>query len=475
MNKTGNKPQSLFKTRHAAQVHFVGIGGIGMSGIAEVLINLGYRVSGSDLKGSDITRRLASMGATIYEGHKAQNLVHADVVVISSAVKKDNPEVVTARQRKIPVIARAEMLAELMRLKYAVAVAGSHGKTTTTSMVATVLSAAGLDPTAVVGGKVNVLDSNAKLGKSELMVVEADESDGSFLKLHPAITVVTNIDPEHMDHYGTLEALKTAFVEFCNRVPFYGLNVLCLDHPNVQELLPRLEKRVVTYGSSHMADYRVEGISLEGFSTRFNAFRRDEPLGEFRVRMVGAHNALNALAVIAVAEEMEIPLDIVRGALAEFGGVQRRFTVRGEVNGITVVDDYGHHPTEVLATLAGARRAFGRRVVVAFQPHRYTRTHDLKREFTTAFNDADVLFVSSVYAAGEEPIPGATGDALAEAIRDHGHRDVTYVEKRVDLPAAIAPRLREGDIVLTLGAGDITQVGPDLLALLGKAGAAKGG
>jgi UDP-N-acetylmuramate--alanine ligase len=475
MNKAGNKPQSLFKTRHAAQVHFVGIGGIGMSGIAEVLLNLGYRVSGSDLKGSDITRRLASMGATIYEGHKAQNLVHADVVVISSAVKKDNPEVVTARQRKIPVIARAEMLAELMRLKYAVAVAGSHGKTTTTSMVATVLSAAGLDPTAVVGGKVNVLASNAKLGKSELMVVEADESDGSFLKLHPAITVVTNIDPEHMDHYGTLDALKTAFVEFCNRVPFYGLNVLCLDHPNVQELVPRLEKRVVTYGSSHMADYRLEGITLEGFTTRFNAFRRDEPLGEFRVRMVGAHNALNALAVIAVAEEMEIPLDTVRGALAEFGGVQRRFTVRGEVNGITVVDDYGHHPTEVLATLAGARRAFGRRLVVAFQPHRYTRTHDLKREFTTAFNDADVLFVSSVYAAGEEPIPGATGDALAEAIRDHGHRDVTYVEKRADLPAAIAPRLREGDIVLTLGAGDITQVGPDLLALLGKTGAAKGG
>ncbi|WP_224245336.1 UDP-N-acetylmuramate--L-alanine ligase [Hyalangium gracile] len=475
MTKAGGKPQSLFKTRHAAQVHFVGIGGIGMSGIAEVLLNLGYRVSGSDLKGSDITRRLASMGATIYEGHKAQNLVQADVVVISSAVKKDNPEVVTARQRKIPVIPRAEMLAELMRLKYAVAVAGSHGKTTTTSMVATVLSAAGLDPTAVVGGKVNVLDSNAKLGKSELMVVEADESDGSFLKLHPAITVVTNIDPEHMDHYGTLEALKSAFVEFCNRVPFYGLNVLCLDHPNVQALVPRLEKRVVTYGSSHMADYRLEGITLEGFTTRFSAFRRDEPLGEFRVRMVGAHNALNALAVIAVAEEMEIPLDTVRGALAEFGGVQRRFTVKGEVNGITVVDDYGHHPTEVMATLAGARRAFGRRLVVAFQPHRYTRTHDLLKEFATSFNDADVVFVSSVYAAGEEPIPGATGDALAEAIREHGHRDVTFVEKRVDLPAAIAPRLREGDIVLTLGAGDITQVGPDLLAQLGKGGAAKGG
>ncbi len=473
-NNRPARPASLFKTRHAAHVHFVGIGGIGMSGIAEVLLNQGYKVSGSDLKASDITRRLQGLGATIFEGHRAENLVHSDVVVISSAVRKDNPEVITARQRKIPVIPRAEMLAELMRLKYAVAVAGSHGKTTTTSMVATVLSAAGLDPTAVVGGKVNVLDSNAKLGKSELMVVEADESDGSFLHLHPSITVVTNIDPEHMDHYGTLDNLKDAFTAFCNRVPFYGLNVLCLDNPNVQSLLPRLEKRAVTYGSSHMADYRLEGIRLEGFTTRFEAFRRDEPLGEFRVRMVGAHNALNALAVIAVAEEMDIPLDVVRSALSEFGGVQRRFTVRGEVAGVTVVDDYGHHPTEVQATLAGARRAFGRRIVVAFQPHRYTRTHDLLKEFATSFNDADVVFVSSVYAAGEERIPGATGDALADAVRAHGHRDVTFVEKRTDLAKALLPRLREGDIVLTLGAGDITQVGPELVELLKQHGTAKG-
>ena len=461
------KPTSLFKTRHAAHVHFVGIGGIGMSGIAEVLVNLGYRVSGSDLKESDITRRLQKLGADVRLGHRAENLVHADVVVISSAVKRDNPEVVAARQRKIPVIPRAEMLAELMRLKYAVAMAGSHGKTTTTSMVATVLAAAGLDPTSVVGGKVNVLGSNAKLGKSELMVVEADESDGSFLHLHPSIAVVTNIDPEHLDHYGTLDALKQAFVNFCNRVPFYGLNVLCLDHPNVQALLPHLEKRYVTYGSSHMADYRLESVHLDGYSTRFRAWRREEDLGEFRVRMVGAHNALNALAVIAVAEEMEIPLDTVRTALAEFGGVQRRFTVKGEAGGVTVVDDYGHHPTEVLATLAGARRAFGRRVVVAFQPHRYTRTRDLLTEFATAFNDADVLFVSGVYAAGEEPIPGATGESLAEAVRAHGHRDVTYVDKRADLAQALLPRLKDGDIVLTLGAGDITHVGPELLGLLG--------
>jgi len=305
--------------------------------------------------------------------------------------------------------------------------------------------------------------------------VEADESDGSFLHLHPSITVVTNIDPEHMDYYGTLDKLKDAFTAFCNRVPFYGLNVLCLDNPNVQSLLPRLEKRFVTYGSSHMADYRLEGIRLEGFTTRFEAFRRDEPLGEFRVRMVGAHNALNALAVIAVAEEMDIPLDVVRGALAEFGGVQRRFTVRGEVAGITVVDDYGHHPTEVQATLAGARRAFGKRLVVAFQPHRYTRTHDLMKEFATSFNDADVVFVTSVYAAGEEPIVGATGDALAEAVRAHGHRDVTFVEKRADIAKTLLPRLHEGDIVLTLGAGDITQVGPELVELLKQRGPVKGG
>jgi UDP-N-acetylmuramate--alanine ligase len=461
------EPASLFRTRNAASVHFVGIGGIGMSGIAEVLLNLGYRISGSDLKDSELTRRLVSMGATVRLGHKAENLAQADVVVISSAVRKDNPEVVEARKKKIPVIPRAEMLAELMRLKYAVAVAGSHGKTTTTSMVATVLAAAGLDPTAVVGGKVNVLGSNAKLGKSELMVVEADESDGSFLKLLPSLAVVTNIDPEHMEHYGTMDHLKAAFVEFCNRVPFYGLNVLCLDHPNVQALVPQIEKRVVTYGVAHGADYRLEGIKLDGYSTSFKAFRRNEPLGEFKVRMVGAHNAMNALAVIAVAEEMDVPLSTVRDALAEFGGVQRRFTVRGEAKGITVVDDYGHHPAEVRATLAGARRAFGRRLVVAFQPHRYTRTHDLMAEFATSFNDADVLVVTSIYAAGEEPIPGVSSPALVEEISRHGHRDVTFVERRADIASALLPRLHEGDLVITLGAGDITQVGPELLQLLG--------
>lgn len=458
---------SRYKSRHAARVHFVGIGGIGMSGIAEVLLNLGYQVSGSDLKESDVTRRLVSLGAKIHAGHQESNVTEVDVVVISSAVKKDNPEVVAARRRKIPVIPRAEMLAELMRLKYAVAIAGSHGKTTTTSMVAQVLNAAGLDPTAVVGGKVNVLGSNAKLGKSELMVVEADESDGSFLHLHPSIAVVTNIDPEHMDHYLTLDALKSAFVEFCNRVPFYGLNVLCLDHPNVQALLPSIEKRYVTYGSSHAADYRLEGIRLEGYKTKFRAFRRDVDLGEFTVQMVGAHNAMNALAVIAVCEELDVPLDTVRTALENFGGVQRRFTVKGEAKGITVVDDYGHHPAEVRATLAGARKAFGRRIVVAFQPHRYTRTHDLFEDFCSAFNDADLLFLTNIYAAGEEPIAGISSATLAEAVRAHGHPDVTLVEKRSDLVAAMSSRLQPGDIVITLGAGDITNTGPELLSTLG--------
>jgi UDP-N-acetylmuramate--alanine ligase len=457
---------SRYKTRHAARVHFVGVGGIGMSGIAEVLLNLGYVVSGSDLKESETTRRLASLGARIAHGHREENVADAEVVVVSSAVRKENPEVVWARRRKIPVIPRAEMLAELMRLKYAVALAGSHGKTTTTSMVATVLAAAGLDPTAVVGGKVNTLGSNAKLGKSELMVVEADESDGSFLHLHPSIAVVTNIDPEHLDHFGTLERLKDAFVDFCNRVPFYGLDVLCLDHPNVQALLPRLEKRFVTYGSTHAADYRLEGVELHGFSTRFQAFRRDQDLGVFSVRMVGAHNAMNALAVIAVADELDIPLDTVRAALDAFAGVQRRFTVRGEVRGITVVDDYGHHPAEVRATLAGARRAFGRRLVVAFQPHRFTRTRDLYEDFLSAFNDADVLFLAGIYAAGEEPLAGVSSEHLAEGVRAFGHRAVHHVERRADLVAAMLPVLEPGDLVLTLGAGDITSTGPELLAAL---------
>jgi UDP-N-acetylmuramate--alanine ligase len=457
---------TLFRSRQA-KIHFVGIGGIGMSGIAEVLLNLGYKVSGSDQKESDITRRLAGMGGVVSYGHAAAHVTDVDVVVISSAVKKDNPEVVAARARKIPVIPRAEMLAELMRLKDGIAIAGSHGKTTTTSIVAHLLAHAGMDPTAVVGGKVNTFGSNAKLGKGDYMVVEADESDGSFLRYSPAIAVVTNIDPEHLDHWKTAEALKAGFVDFVNRVPFYGLAVLCLDHPTVQSIIPLVEKRYVTYGLTPQADYRADAVALDGHEVAFDAFRRGEQLGRFTLGMVGRHNAQNALSVIAVGDELGIPIEVTREALATFRGVQRRFTVRGEAGGVTVVDDYGHHPAEVRATLAGAREAFRRRVVCVFQPHRYSRTHDLLEEFSAAFNDADVLFVSEIYAAGEEPIAGVTGAALADAIRSHGHHDVTFVAKRGELAAAVRVAVKPGDLVITLGAGDVTNAGPELLALLG--------
>jgi UDP-N-acetylmuramate--alanine ligase len=455
---------TLFRSR-AAKIHFVGVGGIGMSGIAEVLLNLGYAVSGSDLKASDITRRLAGLGGRIEVGHAAAHVRDADVVVISSAVRRDNPEVVEARARKVPVIPRAEMLAELMRLKYGVAIAGSHGKTTTTSMAAHLLAHADLDPTAVVGGKVNAFGSNAKLGKGDYMVVEADESDGSFLHIPPTIAIVTNIDPEHLDYWRTEAALRQGFVDFVNRVPFYGLAILCIDHPTVQSILPEVGKRFVTYGESHQADFRASAIEVSGHATRFDAFRRGEPLGRFEVAMVGRHNALNALSVIALGDELGIPPDVTRAALASFQGVQRRFTVRGVAGGVTVVDDYGHHPAEVRATLLGAREAFQRRVVCLFQPHRFTRTRDLHAEFTTAFNDADVLLLTDVYAAGEEPIPGIDAPSLVEAIRACGHRDATWVP-RAGLAAAARARVRPGDLVLTLGAGDVTTVGPELLGLL---------
>ena len=458
---------SLFRSR-PAKLHFVGVGGIGMSGIAEVLLNLGYAVSGSDLKASDTTRRLAALGGRMFQGHAREHVEDVDVVVVSSAVRKDNPEVLEARARKIPVIPRAEMLAELMRLKHGIAIAGSHGKTTTTSMAAHLLAHAGLDPTAVVGGKVNAFGSNAKLGKGDHMVVEADESDGSFLHIPPTLAVVTNVDPEHLDHWKTPEALRLGFVAFVNRVPFYGLAILCIDHPGVQALLPDVEKRFVTYGEAPQADYRAARIELSGHEVAFDAFRRGEPLGRFVVRMVGRHNALNALACVALADEMGIPMDVAREALASFAGVQRRFTVRGEAGGVTVVDDYGHHPAEVKATLKGAREAFGRRVVAVFQPHRYSRTRDLLADFATAFNDADVLVLSEIYAAGEDPLPGVSGEALAAAIRAHGHRDVTFVPERAALAAVAREKVRPGDLVLTLGAGDVTQVGPELLSLLGQ-------
>ena len=443
------------RVRH---VHFVGIGGVGMSGLAEILRSLEFEVSGSDLKEGSTTRRLGSLGVRIDLGHRADNVRGVDVVVYSSAIHADNPELVEARALGIPAIARAEMLAELMRVKYGVAIAGSHGKTTTTSLVATVLRAAGLDPTVVVGGKMAALGSNARLGAGDLLVAEADESDGSFLRLTPTIAVVTNIDAEHLDHYGTHEKLKDAFVEFAARVPFYGLAILCLDHPHVQDLLPRIPRRHVTYGVSPQSDYSARGVQFRGLETSFNAYRRGEPLGGFTVKMPGAHNVLNCLATIALADELEVPLDVTKQALATFGGVARRFTVVGAVGGVTLVDDYGHHPAEIRATVDAARRAFPgdeHRVVVAFQPHRYTRTRDLFDDFTRAFNQADVLFVTDIYPAGEAPIPGVSAERLVQSIREHGHHDASYVADKADLPDALEAIVRPGDVVIALGAGDV--------------------
>jgi len=380
------------------------------------------------------------------------------VVVRSSAIEMQNPEITEAHELGIPVIGRAEMLAELMRVKYGVAIAGSHGKTTTTSLVATVLRAAGLDPTVVVGGKMAALGSNARLGAGDLLVAEADESDGSFLRLTPTIAVVTNIDPEHLDHYGTHDKVKEAFVEFAARVPFYGLAVLCLDHPHVQDILPRIPRRHVTYGVSPQSDYAARGVQFRGLETSFNAYRRGEPLGGFTVRMPGAHNVLNCLATIAVADELEVPLDVTKQALSTFGGVARRFTVVGSVGGIVLVDDYGHHPAEIRATLDAARRAYPgehHRVVVAFQPHRYTRTRDLFDDFTRAFNQADVLLVTDIYPAGERPIAGASAERLVQSIREHGHHDARYVPNKTDLPEELERIVRPGDVVIALGAGDI--------------------
>ncbi len=448
------------RVRH---VHFVGIGGIGMSGLAEILRVQKFDVSGSDMKPNDITKRLETMGVTVHLGHRAENVTNADVVVYSSAIAKDNPEIVRARALEIPIISRADMLAELMRTKYAVTIAGSHGKTTTTSLVATVLRAAGLDPTVVVGGKVNALGSNARLGEGDLFVAEADESDGSFLKFTPTIGVITNIDAEHLDFYGTHEKVKDAFLQFANKVPFYGLLVMCMDHPHVQEIIPKVERRHVTYGVSRQADFRASKPEFAGFETHFNVHRRGTALGRFTVRMPGAHNVLNALAVIAVADELDVPLDVTREAIASFHGVQRRFTVVGQPkltkDGVTgdvlIIDDYGHHPAEIEATLDAAQRGFDRRVVVAFQPHRYTRTQSLFGEFTRAFNKADVLIVTDVYAAGEKAIEGASGEALARAIHDHGHHAVSFVKDKTKVAEELEKIARPGDLVIALGAGDI--------------------
>jgi len=449
------------------QIHFVGIGGVGMSGIAEILLTLGYRVTGSDRRRNETVERLEQMGAKVFIGHAASNVEGAHVVVYSSAISRDNVELVTAHNRQIPIIPRAEMLAELMRLKYGIAVAGTHGKTTTTSLVGAVLAEGRYDPTIVVGGRVTNLGSNARLGQGDYLVAEADESDGSFLKLAPTIAVVTTIDAEHLDHYRTLDAIREAFVAFVNKVPFYGSAVLCLDQPNIQMLLPRLEKRVITYGLESGADLVARRLQLAGMTSRFDVYQRGTLLGDCLLQIPGRHNVLNALAAVAVGLDLEIPFLTIQKALAGFAGVQRRFQIRGTAAGVTVVDDYGHHPAEIRATLAAAKAGFDSRVVTVFQPHRYTRTRDLKTEFLTAFNQADVLVVMDIYPAGEPPIPGVSAADLAEGIRAHGHRNVTFLgSDRARIVEYVTEISRPGDLIVTLGAGDVSQLGPDILRRL---------
>ena len=445
------------------RIHFVGIGGIGMSGIAEVLHNLGYLVSGSDSRESETTRRLASLGVRVVIGHQAENLGEADVVVRSSAVGQENAEVLAARQRLVPVIQRAEMLAELMRMKYGVAVAGTHGKTTTTSMVATVLARGGLDPTMVIGGRLNALGSNAKLGRGDFLVAEADESDGSFLKLSPTIAVVTTIDAEHLDYYRDLAHIQDTFVEFINKVPFYGMAVLCLDQENIQALLPRVEKRYVTYGLRSQADVLARDVEFAGMTSACRVFWKGELLGRLALNVPGLHNIYNALAAVVVGMDLDLRFEVIRDALADFTGVDRRFQVRGEAGGITVVDDYAHHPVELKATLNAAKDGFGRRVIAVFQPHRYSRTQALLGEFSTAFYQADRLFVTEIYPAGEAPIPGVSGRQIADGVAGHGHRHVTYVADKSELAKAVLDQAAPGDMVLTLGAGDIWRVGEEIL------------
>lgn len=453
------------KTKH---IHFVGIGGIGMSGIAELLLNLGYTVSGSDLQVTDITAKLEQLGAKIYRGHERQWVGGADVVVTSTAIAEDNPEVAQALEEHIPVIQRAEMLAELMRLKkYGIAIAGSHGKTSTTSLVATILGEAALDPTIVVGGKVASLGGNAKLGEGEFLVAEADESDGSFLKLSPVIEVVTNIDLEHLDYYRDIEHIKDVFLEFINRLPFYGVAIVCFDDKNVAALLPEIHKRTITYGLTEQADlYATRIVSADG-GTSFTVKRRQEELGQVTLNRPGRHTIYNSLAAIAVGLELEIDFSIIATALQGFQGVERRIEVKGESGGVLVVDDYGHHPTEIRATLDAVREAWPeKRLVVAFQPHRYSRTQGLFDEFTTAFHRADVLILTDIYPASEAPIEGVTALALQEAIKKHGQRNTFYIPRLIDAPSELLPLLQENDLLLTLGAGNIVRTGEQMLHLI---------
>jgi len=450
------------KARH---IHLVGIGGIGMSGIAEVLLNLGYSVSGSDIRRTEVTDNLSNLGGKIFLGHSPQNVEGADVVVFSSAVKGDNPEIAEAGEKTIPVIPRAEMLAELMRLKYGIAIAGAHGKTTTTNMIGSILTRGGLDPTVVIGGRLNIWGgSNARLGNGDFLVAEADESDGSFLALSPSMAVVTNIDYEHIDFYHSMDNLRKTFVDFINKIPFYGRAIICVDDKEVQGLIPKLTKSYLTYGLNPQSDIRASEISKEGLDTSFVVTVKNRIVGRITISIPGDHNVLNALAAVGVGLELDLDFECIREGLKDLGGLKRRFEIKDERDGILFLDDYGHHPTEIVATLSAAKECWpDRRLVVVFQPHRYTRTRDLYDKFVTSFNQADLLIISTLYGAGEEPIPGVDSRSLYQGIRDHGHRGVHFCPSKEDIISLLLNEMRPGDLVLTLGAGDIHVVGTELL------------
>jgi UDP-N-acetylmuramate--alanine ligase len=448
-------------------IHLVGIGGTGMSGIAELLLNLGYRISGSDVSRTEVTDRLAGLGGRIAFSHKAGNVEGADVLVYSSAIKAGNPEVAEAHRRGIPVISRAEMLAELMRMKQGIAVGGAHGKTTTTWIIGLVMAAAGLDPTIIVGGRLKALGTNAKLGGGPYLVAEADESDGSFLRLSPNLAVATNIDEEHLDHYSDIEAIKTSFVEFLNRVPFYGAAIVCLDEENIQAIMHRIIRRIITYGFSQQADVRATDVAQDGNNVTFNVSLRQSKLGSVLLRMPGRHNIANALAAVAVGLELDIPFSSISEGIGEFTGISRRLEVRGDAAGVLFIDDYAHHPTEIAATLDTVRSRWQRKVVAVFQPHRYSRTHALWERFGRSFYDADTVIVTDVYAAGESPIPGVTGELVAKAALSSGHRDVKYLPDREEIVNHLVESLEDGDIVVTLGAGDVWKIGDEVMRRLG--------
>lgn len=454
-------------------IHFVGIGGIGMSGIAELLLNLGYDISGSDAAQSDTTKRLESLGAKISIGHHSSNITGAKVVVTSSAIRPDNVEVVEAKSKGILIIPRAEMLAELMKVKEGIAIAGMHGKTTTTSLVSTVLAHAGFDPTVVIGGKVNALGSNAKLGSGKYLVAEADESDKTFLLLPSKISVVTNIDREHLDNYKDIKEINSTFQKFLSNLPKTGLAILCIDNANVKALIPKVKARIITYGLSKNAEFRAEDVKFEGTKCHYKCFRKDKLLGALSLPMPGIHNVTNSLAAVAVATELGVSFTKIAEGLGNFGGVQRRFTIKGKFKDITVIDDYAHHPTEINATISAAKHAYpSNRIVVAFQPHRFSRTKDLFSEFVKCFDSVDLLMLAEIYAASEDPIKGITGKSLVDAISKHGHKNAHFCPNRIDIPKTLWPLLKKNDIVITMGAGDISKTGPEILNLIEEKGLA---